>query len=565
MENLTEIHRLIDKQLPLPECAPKIYVLGDTGAGKSTVLQHILGTKKQSFPSTLRRRTTVAITEYVIDKTLPYAACFVLKTAIEVRASIEEILEYTQSSIMKLIKKGKEIDRKDVVDNLGESADQRFRLKYIIEEEVLDSYATRLISESETSSDSYEEEVEQAFIKDLAEEVFKVVQVTLKDLAGVTLSDGQATLIKEYDNRETCIDSVKMFLKAGKGSLSPLVSYARVQGRFGAEWLPEDSSFVIIDGEGIGHDIKESAILSSRHLDYFEFSDAIVLAEGAGKPFAAGGKSALKGVIQNGYVDNFYLMMTKLDELIDEDEEEQSDFKGRIQDVRREFKNLDQALKSDDIQEERWSNNVFYTEGLKAKNTPTQSIDQLSALISMIVKRHSQDRAVARMPEYDLEMLSAYLEKVSEEFHEEWKRLLIETPWQSIKAFNRRMVWKHDEYKGLKPIAQLHDFIIAKMYIFLADPKSWPCEISNSEKQESIDTISKLFSSKALAVVRDRIHVLVEELWEKGMQFSGAGSTMQRKKIIEDVWNESVPYYQDIEAIRFKDQIKQSLISAMTV
>jgi energy-coupling factor transporter ATP-binding protein EcfA2 len=374
MATLTDIHDLIDAQLRLPVSAPKIYVLGDTGAGKSTVLQHILGTKRQAFPSALKRRTTVAITEYVIDKTVPYAACFLLKSAVEVLTSIEEILEYSQASIIKLIRKDKEINLKDVIDNLGESPDQRFRLKYIVSEGMLEIFSAKLIESSISAIDNYEIGFEQPFIKELAKNIFDVVQDNLRKYTDLTLTEKQITHLVKYDDRDSCIDSAKLFLKAGKNSLSPLVSYARIQGGFGADWLPENSSFVIIDGEGIGHDIKESAILSARHLDYFKICDAIVVAEGAGKPFAAGGKSAIQGVIQNGYVDNLYLMMTKLDELIDEDAEEQTDFEDRIHDVRHEFKNLEQALKSSGIEEDRWLDNVSYIEGLKEIETPDQSI-----------------------------------------------------------------------------------------------------------------------------------------------------------------------------------------------
>ena len=563
MTDLAEIHKLIDRQFPLPEDSPKIYVLGDTGAGKSTVLQHILGTKKQSFPSTLMRRTTVAITEYIIDKSLSYASCFLLKSAVEVQASIEEIVEHSHSSIMKLLQKNKAVDSKDVIDNLGESPDQRFRLKYLINETNLNDYADRLIELSRKGVDSYQEEIEPPFIKTLADELFSQVQEKLKQASGLMLEAEQVTLLKEYDDKESCIESAKVFLKAGKESLSPLVSYARIQGGFGADWLPEESSFVIIDGEGIGHDIKESAILSARHQDYFRICDAIVLAEGAGKPFAAGGKSAIQGVIQNGYVDNFYLLMTKLDELIDDDDEESSDFEERIHDVRREFKNLEQALSSEGMNDDRWKNNVFYIEGLKGKDTPEQSVEQINHLLGTVIKRHDQVKAAAKMPEYDVEMLSAYLEEVSSKFHNEWSRLLIGTPWQSIKAFNRRMVWKHEEYSYLKPVAQLQSFIISELTPFLLEPKDWPTELSKEEKQTSIDTILKRFSSNVMAVVRDRVLTLIESKWSEGMALEGAGSTRKRNRVIGDAWDESVPHYHDEQAIMFKDQIKEALIAAM--
>src|SRR5438128_913485 len=95
---------------------------------------------------------------------------------------------------------------------------------------------------------------------------------------------------------------LKPLLNAEEGSLSPLVERARIRGNLRAPWL-QDTEIVVIDGEGIGHDLRESGqpTLSARHLDDFYHADAILLVEESTKPFSGGGKSALAALARNGY------------------------------------------------------------------------------------------------------------------------------------------------------------------------------------------------------------------------------------------------------------------------
>lgn len=72
MSRFEEIQKRLDKLSPIPVNMPKLYLLGDTGAGKTTIVRRILGTDKFKFPSVQQKRTTVAVTEYVLSKDLPY-------------------------------------------------------------------------------------------------------------------------------------------------------------------------------------------------------------------------------------------------------------------------------------------------------------------------------------------------------------------------------------------------------------------------------------------------------------------------------------------------------------
>ncbi len=66
---------------------------GDTGAGKTSFVRQILGKHALSFPSVRRKRTTVAVTEYIVVSDGPYKAAILLKAEDEVQRNIIEILE----------------------------------------------------------------------------------------------------------------------------------------------------------------------------------------------------------------------------------------------------------------------------------------------------------------------------------------------------------------------------------------------------------------------------------------------------------------------------------------
>jgi len=64
MSRFEEIQKALDAVSPVPVDLPRLYLLGDTGAGKTTIIRKILGTDESKFPTTRQTRTTVAPTEY---------------------------------------------------------------------------------------------------------------------------------------------------------------------------------------------------------------------------------------------------------------------------------------------------------------------------------------------------------------------------------------------------------------------------------------------------------------------------------------------------------------------
>ena len=130
MNNSLKYNEILGELSPIPLNMPRIYLLGDTGTGKTTFIRKILGTDRFNFPTTRQTRTTVAPTEYVISKSLSYKATFIFKNESQIRGYLREILQEAAYKVYK----GKHTDRKQISVYLKQTSDQRFRLLHILSE-----------------------------------------------------------------------------------------------------------------------------------------------------------------------------------------------------------------------------------------------------------------------------------------------------------------------------------------------------------------------------------------------------------------------------------------------
>jgi hypothetical protein len=117
--------------LPLPgkdEGYARALLLGTTGVGKTTLLRQLIGTDpdKERFPSTAPAKTTIADTEIILTKDLPFKAVVTFMPRPQVRQYIEECVV---ASVLAYLEKK---DRSTLERKLLEHSDQRFRLSYLL-------------------------------------------------------------------------------------------------------------------------------------------------------------------------------------------------------------------------------------------------------------------------------------------------------------------------------------------------------------------------------------------------------------------------------------------------
>ncbi|NOJ21084.1 hypothetical protein [Vibrio jasicida] len=322
----------------LPEDITKAYLIGSTGAGKSSLVQHILGTTDVNFPTTTQRRTTVAPTEYVINRNLQYKSTILLKKKEDLLFAIEDL-------IFEAIKKSLDPNSSlnDVCYEFEQSPDERFKLKHIVSEKEIEAQASILISRLKPLSldinddDLFEnsklisiiETIKNNFLYDIKSNFHRVCPD-----AG-DLFEQEIIEISGINNKDDFISKNKELLKNDFGSISALVEYIRIEGDLISDNFDKNLNFVLIDGEGIGHSYSEKRdTLSTRHYDYFDFCNHIILIGDAEEAFATGGQSVIESICLNGYQDKFQLVFSKTDKL------DNTDINGYI---RRNLHNLSSA------------------------------------------------------------------------------------------------------------------------------------------------------------------------------------------------------------------------------
>lgn len=583
MSRFEEIQKRLDKLSPIPVNMPKLYLLGDTGAGKTTIVRRILGTDKFKFPSVQQKRTTVAVTEYVLSKDLPYKATYLFKSQQLIANLVAEILEIAIENAYSHFRKGA-ISKDRVTEDLEETPDERFRLRYILtldqREElavkivefmpVLDATVKKLTAELQSRDEELGLVVDLALddhkdsVGALLAEILRLIEVKVAEVCdGHRLYSNPEFYQHTSNNLNTFVDRAKLLLSSTKDSISPVVEYARLQGNLLAPWLPSGVELVLIDGEGIGHDTREASRLSPRHLDYFHFADAIGLVEECKKPFASGGKSAIEGVVRNGYAEKFHLIFTKLDE-VEVGEDEEPSREDQIHAVKKGLTNVKHALKDDGAELNIETDRFYYLAHMNSTTIDSDSVSDVGRLLASINAKFSETKPQFVQPIYDYEMISSYLSKSADSFLSKWNAMLYAKHWQTIKAFNRRMCWEWDGFRDMEPIADFHAEVTRELEYFISHPASWVEAATPSMQERSIANVKQEFSKLLLAFARAVILNTYSSHWCIAMSLSGTGSTTQRINQIQRIIEDVLPAHRKPAAIEMKDSIKKLLASAVT-
>lgn len=583
MNQFEHTQQLLDSLLPIPADLPKIYLLGDTGAGKTTIVRQLLGTTKFRFPSVRRTRTTIAVTEYVITRESSYRAVFIFKSYEEIKRYISEILEDTIAKGYRDYKAQK-LRVEGLVSNLGESPDQRFRLKFMLDDEKQAKIAQNLMSDFIPKLSSWieknlpgEEDLSDVIDLALSDELHSEIQVihstivdTVVEQVAKACSDRSSKEMKQYfkiedTDREVFIRRLKPFLDVDNGSVSPTVERVRVRGNILAPWLPAGTEVVLIDGEGIGHDVKESSqnTLSSRHLDFFYISDAIMLVEDSERPFIGGCKTALVSAINNGYLPKVVLAFSKLDKI-------EGARSQQIQEVHYGLRNLLDAISKENgpsISPDEL--NIYYLAKMDIEEADIESKNDIIRLLNRIREKSAKVKPKFIRPTYDFELLAPFLDKAIIAFRTLWEIYLSESnssrkPWQTVKAFNYRMAWGQDDYKDMKPVANLHNELITQLEKYITNPIMWEQEVTIALQQISLTSFKQEFSKKLVDLIREILIHQNQNRWQDSAEkLRGSGSTRTRALEIRNLIHESVPTMTEDHARKFKDAIKECFENAL--
>jgi len=549
MKNFIQIQNILG-ELP---AFPKIYLLGSTGAGKTTIVQNIMGTSTHRFPSVSQTRTTVISTEYVLSRKKTFKTTFIFKDKEEIDRSLTEIIE-TAIQRGSHIKNNEEEQFEEVRSQLDETPDERFRLKYMLDETTLDNCANYIIKNIlSMTSDSIDKEEDlfqtpeiKSEVNHLKQDLFSLIIKKAEEVCFNHDIFSNTPYILKNEDRNEFINENKKLLKSDTNSISPIIEYARIEGNLLADWIP-DIEIILIDGEGIGHNLKESKnSLSIRHLDFFNFSDAIVLVEKSDDPFISGGKSAIETIFLNGYNDKFKLIFTKLDKL---------DVKDKKRLLNTRIKNVTNALEENNIKFNIDKTKIFYFEQLD-KPTLDKTKNEIRTLLGAIKEQFDKDTTIIQPLAYDFDSL--FINLNTNNFLKRWNGLLSKEHWAVIKAFNRRMTANEGEYRYLKPVLEFQELIMREINIFLQKTPSLESETYNAQNK-----MKQKFSKELLHYIRENFLANMHNDWSKALDECGPGSGKRRSEKIKKIYASFVPDTDNCEELKkFKNEIKTKLIKS---
>ncbi|NQY86175.1 MAG: AAA family ATPase [Colwellia sp.] len=527
----------------------KIYLIGCTGAGKTSLVQQIIGSKKHDFPVTSQRRTTITPTEYLVGKNRAFKTTIILKKEQDVKVEIEDLI---QGAILKAKQDNSVIE--DVVFELKQSSDARFKLDQMVSNDTFCKIAEQIIDtvlpslKSKNISD--ETLLTEPSVKDTIQLIVKDILVEIETYFNKVCGNGhklfseQPIVIEGITNKDDFLNQTKKFLSHEFGSISILAEYVRVEGDLLAEWLEPSLDFLLIDGEGIGFSLGEKRdTLSARHYDYFNYCNSIVLVHDVNDPFAAGGHGAIEGLFLNGYQNKFRLVFSKTDKL------EQVDQTAYF---RRNLNNLRNALKKEQIIFSVENKDTYKLSALD-KNINDESKKSIQNLLKSIFDAEEKNLTPL---EYDFDLLFSNFN--SDALIDVVQGRIENEHWAVIKALSKRLLDSGIEYKNLKPLSWILMFVMREINLFLQK------DDLSSETLDSQNIIKQAFSQHIIAYIYSDFIVNKQHLWQQAYEKKGIGSNKERKDFIfGQILNPFLPKRNKEEAFNlFKNDIKGLLLKS---
>ena len=556
MRNFSDIQEILREKnsLDLSEIK-KIYLLGSTGAGKTSLVRNIIDTVDSNFPTSTQTRTTIAPTEYVIKKGLPFKTTIILKTKEDIIDSIEMLINDAIKEALENHNHNR-VDIENIILKLEASPNEKFRLRYMVSKETLEAKSNIILNEilpqiinkndDETLLDSLniktlKNNIIIEFLNEIEDNFNKLVSSDYK------LFSNELLIIKDIEQKSNFINRNKELLQTNEGSISLLVEYIRIEGEhLLADWLkPLDLEFLLIDGEGIGHSLTEKRdTLSIRHYNFFDYCNHIFLMEESKNPFISGGQSAIESIFLNGYKNKFKLIFSKIDEINDND-------KNRF--LRRRLSNLENALNEQKIAFGLENKNTYKLEKLNENKITEYSQREIKKLFIDI---KTQEESIFIPLEYDFNDFFSNLE--TKKFISYFRQKIDIEHWTRVRAFTKRMKNKQLEYDTIKPISEILTFIMKDVNIFLQHKEQLKADVMNSQNK-----IKQELSKELRKYIYRELIVQNSHLWNQAYLEQGKGSNKRRKDFIfKHIIQDFLPTFEDKGFINFKQSIKQLLLDS---
>lgn len=333
--------------------------------------------------------------------------------------------------------------------------------------------------------------------------------------------------------------------------LTPLVNGMRVAGPFVPDWGSSNiPNLVLIDGEGLGHTMESATSVSTSVTRKFDQVDAILLVDNGEQPMLASTEAAMRAIVSTGNVSRLLLAFTHFD-AVKGDNIKSVDAKKQhiLNSAEHAVLSIGQRLGgfAERALRQRIALGSFFVGGIDKILDPSRqggrfTIQNLNNLLDAVERINERPEIGESRPVYDRMNLAFAIQKATEAFHDRWQPLIgmrfkpgvSKEHWTRIKALSRRLAtgWA-DEYKELRPVADLHQELADQIYIFIEQPASWDGpEPYREEKQQIVDTFTNEVSRRVMSLAIQRLGRDHLADWQDAYYQSGRGSAMDRATII---------------------------------
>lgn len=366
----------------------------------------------------------------------------------------------------------------------------------------------------------------------------------------------------ETTDREEFIRTVRRFSSnhapAFGTLLTPLVDGIRIQGQFFPAFADRRAKLVLIDGEGIGHVGDAAAGLTARIAKRFADVDVILLVDSAKAPMLEAPTSVLRAVAASGYQKKLAIAFTHFD--LVRGQANLPTFAAQrahvLSSVHQKLVALRDVVGQPAVRAiERELDQRCFMLGYLDRQLSGQNRGPVNGLINLIDFCEAAIEPVKApefSPIYDTAGLVLAIQAATTDFHTRWNTILgfarsgnIRTAhWAEVKALNRRVALdiENSEYRDLKPVADFVARLSESITKFLDRPTRWEPRVpSDTEADDALSRVQREVFSRLHSFVEQRLLKVPRKEWLKAFEYRGPGSTFDRKKVIQTIYDSSAP------------------------